>query len=181
MIVLWQVLLALFPVRSSWQEVGTQLNQFHKLCDSVVKEVHQVCHRTNQWFLLKDMLETRMCSPLLLPESAPEAWVDEIVSKQVREGSQGGEVFRPMEFECQQQWKKHITPNWRLKAMRRENVCLVLASHSLMLWLCCVPAAQAALRITRTALSAFAVSNRTDVYVLQDVRENGEETIFYLK
>lgn len=50
-----------------------------------------------------------------------------------------------------------------------------------MVWLYGVFVAQAALRITRTALSAFAVSNRTDVYVLQDVKENGEETIFYLK
>ena len=50
-----------------------------------------------------------------------------------------------------------------------------------MVWLCRVPVAQAALHITRTALSAFAVSNRTDVYVLQDVKENGEDTIFYLK
>ena len=41
--------------------------------------------------------------------------------------------------------------------------------------------AQAALRITRTALDAFAVINRVDVYVLQDVKETGEETIFYLK
>ena len=136
LMVLWPVPLpALFPFRSSCQEVAVQLNQFHKLCDSVVEEVHQVCHRTNQWFLLKDMLETRMCSPLLLPESAPEAWVDEIVSKQVREGSQGGEVFRPMEFECKQQWKKHITPNWRLKVMKCENMCSVSLHHSLMVWL----------------------------------------------
>ena len=38
-----------------------------------------------------------------------------------------------------------------------------------------------ALHITRVALDAFAVTNRKDVYVLQDVQENGEESIFYLK
>ena len=31
------------------------------------------------------------------------------------------------------------------------------------------------------ALDAFAVTNRKDVYVLQDVQETGEESIFYLK
>lgn len=51
---------------------------------------------------------------------------------------------------------------------------------SLSLFMTSFPA-QAALRITRTALNAFAVSNRMDVYVLQDVKETGEETIFYLK
>ena len=43
------------------------------------------------------------------------------------------------------------------------------------------PSAQAPLFITRSALEAFAVSNRDDVYVLQDVRDDGEEAIFYLK
>ena len=38
-----------------------------------------------------------------------------------------------------------------------------------------------ALQITRVALDAFAVTNRKDVYILQDVQENGDESIFYLK
>lgn len=41
--------------------------------------------------------------------------------------------------------------------------------------------AQAALLITRSALSAFAVTNRRDVYVLQDITATGEESIFYVK
>lgn len=45
----------------------------------------------------------------------------------------------------------------------------------------CFIAVRAALQITRMALNAFAVSNRRDVYVLQDVKETGEETIFYLR
>lgn len=44
----------------------------------------------------------------------------------------------------------------------------------------CVPA-QAALLITRAALSSFAVTNRKDVYVLQDIKATGEESIFYIK
>ena len=41
--------------------------------------------------------------------------------------------------------------------------------------------AQAALKITRTALNMFTVSNRRDMYVFQDVKPSGVETIFYLK
>jgi hypothetical protein len=40
---------------------------------------------------------------------------------------------------------------------------------------------QPALKITRNALDAFAINNRIDVYVLQDVLEGGDEMIFYLK
>jgi hypothetical protein len=38
-----------------------------------------------------------------------------------------------------------------------------------------------ALQITRVALDAFAVTNRKDVYVFQDIQENAAESIFYLK
>ena len=38
-----------------------------------------------------------------------------------------------------------------------------------------------ALQITRVALDAFAVTNRKDVYVFQDIQENAVESIFYLK
>ena len=31
-----------------------------------------------QWYLMKDMLDTRRCHPLLLAESRPKAWVDKI-------------------------------------------------------------------------------------------------------
>lgn len=41
--------------------------------------------------------------------------------------------------------------------------------------------AQAALLVTRGALGAFAVTNRKDVYVLQDIKATGEESIFYVK
>lgn len=102
--------------------MGSQLKRFHLLCDHVVEEIHQTCHKTNQWYLLKDMLDTRMCSPLLLPESAPEAWVDKIQLPGDRQGGQGGEGFQPQEFQCKLQWRKHITPHWRLKAMKSESV-----------------------------------------------------------
>ena len=45
----------------------------------------------------------------------------------------------------------------------------------------CVCTAQAALLVTRAALSAFAVTNRKDLYVFQDIKATGEESIFYVK
>ena len=104
------------------QRLEVQLEKFRMLCERVGEEVRQTCHRTNQWLLLQDMLHTRMCSPLLLPESASEAWVDEIV---LRREHSPETSFRPQEFQCQLMWKMHITPHWRLKAMKSASTCLI--------------------------------------------------------
>ena len=102
-------------VRSShpWVDVGV----LSQLCGSVEVGVASVCHRTNQWFLLKELLATRVCSPYLLSESPSEAWVDEVVSKHEGVSSkESREMFRGQEFMCNLKWKRHITPHWRLKA-----------------------------------------------------------------
>ncbi len=92
------------------------LSDLSKLCGNLEEAVYKVCHCTNQWFLLKELLDTRMCSPYLLSESASEAWVDEVVNKHEGTGSKDTrELFRGQEFMCDQQWKIHITPHWRLK------------------------------------------------------------------
>jgi len=81
------------------------------------------------------MLDTRLCSPLILPDSAPGAWVDENFSPN-NTGS-GNSVFlqhtvcnfklaelvsqhepsdfRPSQFSCQSQWSHQIALHWRLK------------------------------------------------------------------
>ena len=195
-----------FQFRSSRRDVDNDLSELRTLCEHLERGVAHMCHRTNQWFLLKDMLDTRMCSPYLLSVSASEAWVDEVVSKQVNDGGvsrldESREGFRGQQFMCGLQWSRHITPHWRLKAMKSKphthpHTDLHTLTHE-----CTHPhthththplththphthphtAAQAALRITRTALDAFSVSNRLDVYVVQDIRYSGEESVFYLK
>ncbi len=98
-------------IRSSRPEVDP--SELTVLCDNLAAAVSRVCHRTNQWYLLRDLLATRVCSPYLLPESASEAWVDEVVSKHDRP-KENRELFRGQEFMCDLQWKRHITPHWRL-------------------------------------------------------------------
>lgn len=57
-------------------------------------------------------------------------------------------------------------------------VCCVCVFMCVCMFVC---VAKAALLVTRSALSAFSVTNRRDVYVLQDVSATGEENIFYVK
>ena len=115
-----------FQIRGSLSTVAEQLGKLEGLCREVEEAVKKKCHETNQWFLLKAMLDTRMCSPYLLPVSASEAWVDEVVQKAVdQQGRLSREMFKPQEFMCELQWKRHITPHWRVTAMKSKSACCV--------------------------------------------------------
>lgn len=94
-------------VVEAWQaELGVLLNE-------VTSALKQSCHRTNQWLLMKDMLETRTCSPFLLSQSASEVWVEEVVLQHNRT-----ETFRAQEFKCDLVYRFNITPHWRIREMR---------------------------------------------------------------
>ena len=69
--------------RYSTPKLDTLLLKLRPLINKLSDRVKQACHHTNQWLLLRNMLETRLCSPLLLPESPSEAWVEEVVHKRV--------------------------------------------------------------------------------------------------
>lgn len=148
-------------------------SELRGVCDMLVGALCQSCHRTNQWLLMKEMLDMHTCSPYLLSQSAPEAWVEEVVLQQGRQ-----DTFRAQEFMCELVHSFHITPHWRIKDMKGKPLCCPRVN---LLPLSLSSTAQAALLITRSALSAFAVTNRRDVYVLQDIRDTGEESIFYVK
>lgn len=105
-----------FQLQSSRQGVERALTKLKQLCEQVESSVAKTCHQTNQWFLLRDMLETRKCSPYLMSVSASEAWVNTVVKQE--EKLSGQMVFDAEEFRCEQMWKTHITPHWRLKAMK---------------------------------------------------------------
>lgn len=66
-----------------------------------------------------------MCSPLLLPESQSDEWVRRTVVKQ-SDIVMGGERFVPQQFECECQWRQHITPHWRLRTMKSNTKCLTV-------------------------------------------------------
>ena len=59
------------------------LAKLRPLIDELREAAREACHRVNQLLLLRDMLETRQCLNLLLPESRPEAWVENVVHKRV--------------------------------------------------------------------------------------------------
>ena len=73
----------------------------------------------SQWFLLKDMLNTRRCSHLLLSELPSDTWMEE-VAKQVP----SDDHFKPQQFQCQLVWRRHILPHWRLKVSKGESPTL---------------------------------------------------------
>ena len=59
------------------------LVKLHPLITTLRERARESCHRANQLLLLRDMLETRQCSHLLLPESLSEAWVENVVHKRI--------------------------------------------------------------------------------------------------
>ncbi len=115
-----------FQLQNSRQGVEKALTKLRQLCEQVKGSVARTCHQTNQWFLLRDMLETKKCSPYLMSMSASEAWVNTVVKQE--EKLTGQMIFEAEEFRCEQMWKTHITPHWRLKAMKSEShfrICYV--------------------------------------------------------
>ena len=110
-----------FQLRSceQWRVEEEVWSKIRGVCDALVEAVRHSCHRTNQWLLLKDMLDTHSCSPYLLSQSAPEAWVEEVVLQQGRH-----DTFRAQEFMCDQVFNFHITPHWRIKDMKGVCVCV---------------------------------------------------------
>lgn len=106
-----------FQLQNSRQGAENVLTKLKQLCEQVKTSVAKTCHQTNQWFLLRDMLETRKCSPYLMFESASDAWVNTVVKQEDKE-KHGQLVFESEEFKCELMWKTHVTPHWRLKAMK---------------------------------------------------------------
>ena len=94
-------------VSEAWQA------ELDRLLHEVISALKRSCHRTNQWLLMRDMLETRTCSPYLLSQSASEAWVEEVVLQHNRT-----ETFRAQEFKCDLVYRFNITPHWRIREMR---------------------------------------------------------------
>ena len=102
-----------FQLRSCQEVEEAVRAELRVVCDQVVASVQYSCRRTNQWLLMKSMLDTRVCSPYLLSESASEAWVEEVVLQQART-----ESFRAQEFMCELVHRNFITPHWRIRDMK---------------------------------------------------------------
>jgi hypothetical protein len=94
-------------IKEAWQE------ELDHVLEAITSILQQSCHRTNQWLLMKEMLDTRTCSPYLMSQSASEAWVEDVVAQHSR-----GEIFRAQEFHCDLVDSFNITPHWRIKDMK---------------------------------------------------------------
>lgn len=101
----------------SGQTESSDLSELRGVCEELLAVVRDSCRRTNQWFLMKEMLDTHKCSPLLLSESASEAWVEKVVVQQQQQ-SRGAEPFRAEQFMCDLVYSTNITPNWRVREMK---------------------------------------------------------------
>ena len=69
--------------RHSVADLKGCLAKLDPLLTALREKAREACHRANQLLLLRDMLETRQCSHLLLPEGLSEAWVENVVHKRV--------------------------------------------------------------------------------------------------
>lgn len=127
--------------------------EFHKnVYESVKKAVIQANRRVNQWYLLKELLDTRTCHSLLIPESESEAWVEGTLG-----GGEDSSSQLSRDYGCACVWSHQFKPYWRLTLAQAKNMA-------------------------RSGLDAFAVNDREDVFVVSEMDSNEkDEDIFYMR
>ena len=145
-------------------------------------------------------MDTRLCSPLILPDSASGAWVDEYFSPS---NTGSGDLpytvmyaltmlhfaesiphhyqppeFRASQFACRSQWRHQIPLHWRLKESLKGVLVFCCIKWCLCTAIITVSTAQ---HIARAALDAFQLTNRDNVFVVQEIDPEMQESIYYLR
>ncbi len=117
----------------------------------LIAKINQAVKSTNQEMLLRDLHDTRFCNRLLEAETNEELW-DEADNNTVLEASLR---LKPGYFSCPEVWRKQFPLHPRLVD------------------------GQGSLGVTafRTALAAFAVTNRKDMFAYMDDKKD----VFYFR
>ncbi|XP_071800440.1 KICSTOR complex protein SZT2-like isoform X4 [Asterias amurensis] len=151
-------------------EIGEQLYQ------RVIEAIRSTCRIVNQRLLLQDLNKTRSCKSILLGESEEDIWQsDDPVRSRVNKPSldddgndvdnaQKGYLFAAMTFEaghfaCDPVWYTHFPIHSRLYTGHRGSM------------------ASTGMQALVSALSAFAVLNRRNMFVFREK----SEAVFYLR
>ncbi|XP_039298117.1 KICSTOR complex protein SZT2 [Nilaparvata lugens] len=143
-------------------ELETQKVKLYSLIQrSVVKNISEVCKVVNQTMLLQNLHNTRLCNPLLEPETTDD---DTWTSSPKIQSQVGGRIdlesgFPEGIFACNVVWKTHFALHPRLKTGPGK------------------PRLSRAIQALQTVLNRFSVNNRNNMFVYQDKNEN----VFYLR
>ncbi|XP_066906429.1 KICSTOR complex protein SZT2 isoform X3 [Halyomorpha halys] len=147
-----------------------EVQHYKDVHSQVLNNVEAVCKAVNQTLLLRSLHETRMCDPLLEPETTDDIWKPNQLL--VRTGEDGVDIdmrgsyteviqkFQPGWFSCPVVWQTHFLLHPRLKTGPGK------------------PGLSRAIQALRTVLNRFSVNNRTNMFVYQD---NHQNNVFYLR
>ncbi|XP_008200755.1 KICSTOR complex protein SZT2 isoform X3 [Tribolium castaneum] len=163
---------------------ATQVLNYLEVQRMLSDEIRELCKKVNQSLLLQSLYETRICDSLLEPDDNPKDWPASICSSPISrnssyhrlrsmdETSDESEImtssvtlseaslnFKPGYFKCPVVWKTHFVLHPRLKTGPGKSG---LSRGILAL---------------KNILEKFSVSNRTNMFVYRDDRNN----VFYLR
>ncbi|RZF32788.1 hypothetical protein LSTR_LSTR011434 [Laodelphax striatellus] len=142
-------------------ELETQKVKLYSLIQrSIVKNISQVCKIVNQTMLLQNLHNTRLCNPLLEPETTEDdSWTSSPKIKLQVGGNETDNGFPEGMFACNVVWKTHFALHPRLKTGPGK------------------PRLSRGIQALQTVLNRFSVNNRKNMFVYQD--KNGN--VFYLR
>eukprot|EP01135_Chromosphaera_perkinsii_P006333 Nk52_evm62s485 gene=Nk52_evmTU62s485 len=123
----------------------------------VMDAIYTISDKVNRLLLLRELQETRYCSPLLIPQSDEDMWAmddNDPFGANHFSDKRGNllSVFEVGQFECPILLREHIPLHWRLKSSQ-------------------------ALRAITNILEPMSINNRTNVFVYET--KTGD--VFYIK
>ncbi|XP_050730013.1 KICSTOR complex protein SZT2-like isoform X17 [Eriocheir sinensis] len=144
-----------------------ELGRWRNVQADVVRNVRALVKLVNQTLLLQDLHNTRMCNPLLEPETSEEIWLKEDTkSRSVYDSEpeyrailEASFKFKPGAFACRAVWET--------KFELHHKVCTGKVGSKGILAL-------------RTILNPFSVNNRKNMFVYEDKSGNGSH-VFYVR
>ena len=139
------------------RELDLDLEKESEALGLVSATISKICEKVNRLLLLRELHETRYCSPLLIPQSDEDMWSLEdkdFLGPDVYSSKRGFLLgyFKVGQFECPCLYRTHIPLHWRLKSSQ-------------------------ALRAITNILEPMSINNRSNVFVY----ETKNEDVFYLK
>ncbi|XP_063888022.1 KICSTOR complex protein SZT2-like isoform X5 [Scylla paramamosain] len=144
-----------------------ELGQWRSVQADMVRNVRALVKLVNQVLLLQDLHNTRMCNPLLEPETSEEIWLHEDTKgrsvydsePEYRAFLEASFKFKPGAFACRAVWETRFELH--------HKVCTGKVGSKGILAL-------------RTILNPFSVNNRKNMFVYEDKSGNGSH-VFYLR
>ncbi|XP_048511777.1 KICSTOR complex protein SZT2-like isoform X2 [Athalia rosae] len=139
-----------------------EVDRYRQIQKMAISQIKAICRRVNQYLLLQSLHDTRVCDPLLEPESSEDfVWRGETGSESgASHQSQTSVVnMAPGLFRCPVVWEVPFCLHPRLKTGPGR------------------PGLSRGIKALQAVLNRFSVNNRTNMFVYQDNNDN----VFYLR